>query len=300
MSFRALTFMFACAVCVSPAQAQKKDPPALYGLSHIRNDSTAKATIYYRWGSAAWKQIVIEQGKTMSFPFAYDGTSKTSPDLIIRFDADTDGVKIVEYKLSRGQSPDDNSLQFGHIFAIRQVKGTDTRFIEATSKNNAVATLLDANSTKPTVGTAPPVTTNPPPKGKPPLNPPNEPPALFGLAHIGNESTAKATIYYRWGTGAWRKVVVEKGAKMSFPYQYNGTSKTSPDLTIRLDADTDGVKFVEYKLSRGQSPDDNSLKFGHLFTLKQLKGTDTRFLEATTKGATATMTDAKSTKPPVQ
>lgn len=31
-----------------------------------------------------------------------------------------------------------------------------------------------------------------------------QPPALFALTHIHNESAAKATIYYRWGNnGAW-------------------------------------------------------------------------------------------------
>lgn len=128
-----------------------------------------------------------------------------------------------------------------------------------------------------------------------------QPPSLFALTHISNESAARATIYYRWGTtGAWRKFVIEKGQRGYLNYAYDNASKTSPDLYIRLDVDTDGVKFVEHVLSRGQSPDDNSINYGHHFRIKQLQGTDTRFIEVIKPSdARVRITDARSSKPNV-
>ncbi len=127
-----------------------------------------------------------------------------------------------------------------------------------------------------------------------------QPPALYGLSHIKNESAAKATTYYKWGNGPWRKIVIEQGKSIAFAYPYDNASKSSPDLYIRIDVDTDGVKYVEHVVSRGQSPDDNSAKYGHRFMIKQLKGTDTRYIEAVTNGAKVKVTDAKSTKPEVK
>lgn len=128
-----------------------------------------------------------------------------------------------------------------------------------------------------------------------------QPPSLYGVAHVGNESNAGCTVYYKWGKdGAWQKHVVEVGKKAYFAWPYDGNSKASPDLYVRIDVDTDGVKFVEHILSRGQSPDADSAKHGHHFAVKQLKGTDTRYIQAVTPGAKAAVTDAKSTKPVVK
>jgi hypothetical protein len=133
-----------------PQVGTAQEPPALYGLSHIRNESAAKATIYYKWGNSPWKKVVIEQGKSMAFAYPYDGVSKISPDLYIRIDVDTDGVKYVEHVISRGQSPDDNSAKYGHTFAVKQLKGTDTRYITAVT-SGAKVKVTDANSTRPEV-----------------------------------------------------------------------------------------------------------------------------------------------------
>lgn len=128
-----------------------------------------------------------------------------------------------------------------------------------------------------------------------------EPPALYGLTHIKNDSTAKATTYYKWGNGAWKKVVIEKGQMMAFAWAYDGTSKRSPDLHIRIDVDTDnGARYVEHIVSRSQSPDDNSAKYGHQFAIKQTQGTNNRYIEAITAGANVRVTDANSSKPVVK
>jgi hypothetical protein len=128
-----------------------------------------------------------------------------------------------------------------------------------------------------------------------------QPPNLYGVAHIGNESAAKATVYFKWGTnGTWKKHVIEKGKKVAFAWKYDGTSKSSPTLYVRIDVDTDGVRFVEHTLSRGQSPDNNAGKYGHHFAVKQLAGTDTRYIEAVTPRAEVKVTDAKTTAPKVK
>lgn len=128
-----------------------------------------------------------------------------------------------------------------------------------------------------------------------------QPPNTHGVSFITNDSAAKCTVYYKWGqNGPWKKYVVEKGKTAYFSWAYDGTNKSSPDLFVRIDIDTDGVKFVEHTLSRGQSPDADSPKFGHHFTVKQLKGTDTRYIEAVTGGAKVKVTDLNSSKPDVK
>ena len=127
-----------------------------------------------------------------------------------------------------------------------------------------------------------------------------QPPALYGVSWISNSSNAKCTVYYKWGKdGPWKKYVVEKGRTAYFSWAYDGNNKVSPDLYVRIDVDTDGVKFVEHILTRGQSPDNDSSKYGHHFMVKQIQGTDTRYLEAVTKGARVTVTDTRSTRPAV-
>lgn len=102
-------------------------------------------------GSSSWGKFVIDKGKRGYLNYAYDNAAKTSPDLYIRLDVDTDGVKIVEHVLSRGQSPDDNSVNHGHHFRIKQLAGTDTRFIEVIKPTNAKIRVTDARSSVPSV-----------------------------------------------------------------------------------------------------------------------------------------------------
>ena len=125
-------------------------PPALFGVSHIKNESTATATLYYKWGknSQTWKKYVLERGKAVYFPWKYDGPSNVSPDLVIRMDVDTDGVRFVEHILTRGASPDDNSPNYGHHFVVKQVSGTDTRYIDAVKPAGAKVTITDKNSSR--------------------------------------------------------------------------------------------------------------------------------------------------------
>lgn len=124
-----------------------------------------------------------------------------------------------------------------------------------------------------------------------------QPPSLFGVAHIGNKSTALATVYYKWGSGPWKKTVVNQGEKKYFAWRYNGTSRVSPTLTVRIDVDTDGSKWVEHQLTRGASPDDSDGSFGHHYMITQVTGTDTRYIAAETNGARVTITDFNSSKP---
>lgn len=126
-----------------------------------------------------------------------------------------------------------------------------------------------------------------------------QPPALYGVTHIKNESVAVATTYYKWGSGPWKKVVIAKGGSTAFAYAYDGDKKVSPTLTVRIDTDTDGVKYVEHTLTRGASPDDNDGRYGHKFVIKQLAGTDTRYIDTVTAGAVVRVTDARSTRPKV-
>ena len=128
-----------------------------------------------------------------------------------------------------------------------------------------------------------------------------QPPTTHGVAFLNNESSARCTVYYKWGqNGVWKKHVIEKGKGAYFSWAYDGQRKSSPELYVRIDIDTNGVKFVEHTLSRGQSPDADSPKYGHHFTVKQLKGTDTRYIEKVTKDARVTVTDINSTRPAVK
>lgn len=124
-----------------------------------------------------------------------------------------------------------------------------------------------------------------------------QPPATHALIHIANTSNARATVYYRWGDGSWRILVIEKGRRAYFNYPYVGNSQSSPNFYVRLDIDTNGVKIVEHMLTRGASPDDNSSRYGHHYVIKQLEGTDTRYIQAVTGGARVTVTDKNSSKP---
>jgi hypothetical protein len=126
-------------------------PPLTHALIHIENTSTAKATVYYKWGSGAWKKTVIEKGTKHYFNYRYDGTSQKSPDFHVIIDVDTDGVKYVEHILTRGASPDDNSNRYGHHYAIKQIVGTDTRYIDAVSNNKATVRVVDKNAKAPKV-----------------------------------------------------------------------------------------------------------------------------------------------------
>jgi hypothetical protein len=126
-----------------------------------------------------------------------------------------------------------------------------------------------------------------------------QPPLTHALVHLSNRSNARATVYFKWGNGNWKRRVIEIGETHYFNYRYDGQSRRSPDLFIRIDVDTNGVKFVEHVLSRGASPDDNSPRYGHHFTIKQLTGTDTRYIDAVTRGATVRVTDNNSSRPNV-
>jgi len=129
-----------------------------------------------------------------------------------------------------------------------------------------------------------------------------QPPNLYGVSWVTNDSNARCTVYYKWGKdGPWKKHIIEKGRMAGFSWAYDGDKKSSPDLYVRIDVETDSdTKWVEQILTRGQAPDKESTKYGHHFTVKQLKGTNTRFIEATTKGAKVTVTDTRSSAPVVK
>lgn len=127
----------------------------------------------------------------------------------------------------------------------------------------------------------------------------SQPPLTHALVHLTNRSNVRATVYFKWGNGRWKKAVIGIGESHYFNYRYDGQSQRSPDFFVRIDVDTNGVKYVEHVLSRGASPDDNSSRYGHHFTIKQLTGTDTRYIQAVTRGATVRVTDRNSSRPDV-
>ena len=124
-----------------------------------------------------------------------------------------------------------------------------------------------------------------------------QPPLTHALVHLTNRSNARATVYFKWGNGRWRRAIIGIGESHYFNYPYDGRSQHSPDFFVRIDTDTNGVKFVEHVLSRGASPDDSSSRYGHHFTIRQLGQTDTRYIEAVTRGATVRVTDKNSSRP---
>jgi len=126
-----------------------------------------------------------------------------------------------------------------------------------------------------------------------------QPPKTHALIHITNRSNARATVYFKWGNGSWRRAVIEIGQSHYFSRRYDGQSKSSPDFYVRLDVDTQGVRFMEHILSRGQSPDESSDRYGHHFTIRQLAGTDTRYIQAVESTAWVKVTDTNSSKPNV-
>ena len=124
-------------------------------------------------------------------------------------------------------------------------------------------------------------------------------PLTHALIHIANNSDAPATVYFKWGNGPWKRRVIERGRAAYFNHRYDGRSQRSPNFFVRIDVDTNGVKFVEHILSRGASPDDNSTSYGHHYSIKQLPGTDTRYIAAVTRGASVQITDKNSSRPNV-
>jgi len=125
-------------------------------------------------------------------------------------------------------------------------------------------------------------------------------PLTHALVHLTNNSSARATVYFRWGNSRWQKRVLARGESHYFNYPYKGTLQSSPDFFVRIDVDTtEKVRIVEHVLSRGASPDNKSPKFGHHFTIKPLAGTDTRYIEAAQPGATVTVTERNSSVPDV-
>jgi hypothetical protein len=149
---RRIVFMYAAlatiwALTVSTAESQ---PPNTHALIHIRNESSARATVYYRWGDRPWQKYVIEQQRGAYFNWRYDGNSQSSPSFIVRLDVDTQGRACVEHVLSRGASPDDNSMNYGHHYVIKQLQGTDTRYIQPVSQK-AAAKVTDKNCSFPAV-----------------------------------------------------------------------------------------------------------------------------------------------------
>jgi hypothetical protein len=149
---RRTVFMYAVlatiwALTVSTVESQ---PPNTHALIHIRNENNARATVYYRWGDQAWRKYVIEQQRGAYFNWRYNGTSQSSPSFIVRLDVDTQGRACMEHVLSRGASPDDNSMNYGHHYLIKQLQGTDTRYIQAVSQK-ATVKVTDKNCSFPAV-----------------------------------------------------------------------------------------------------------------------------------------------------
>lgn len=127
-----------------------------------------------------------------------------------------------------------------------------------------------------------------------------QPPLTHALIHIRNESNAKATLYYRWGDRPWKKYIIERERAAYFNWRYDGTDRRSPAFTVRIDVDADaGAHCVEHVLSRGASPDPDSSRYGHHFVIKQLQGTSTRYIDATTQGARVNVTDKSCSWPNV-
>jgi hypothetical protein len=150
------SFAVAAAFCLmtpGPASAQ---PPMTHALIHIKNESNAPATIYYRWdkdgwNNGKWKRTVIERGRAAYFNWRYDGTDQRSPHFLVRFDVNTTGkTQWMELELSRGAAPDNSDPKYGHHFVIKQYQATETRYIDNVTPK-AVVKVTDKKPTPPRV-----------------------------------------------------------------------------------------------------------------------------------------------------
>jgi hypothetical protein len=123
-------------------------PPNTHAVVHIKNESTAQATIYYNFNKGyKWRKEVLQIGETLNLSYAYDGTAQKSPPCLIKLDVNTQGRHIVEYSLVKGASADPNN--FGTRYTIKQIRGTHTRFLEASSPKARVE-VTDKNGFIPT------------------------------------------------------------------------------------------------------------------------------------------------------
>lgn len=135
------------------AEAQ---PQGRFAVAWIQNNLTGPVTIYYRWvwpnGNVAadWKSTQIQPGRMNYFSWRYNGNVASSPHLYVRFDTDRNaGALYWEYRLARGQSPDNQDGNFGTIYRINYVNNR-REFAELYNGNNlANAELLDRFSSVP-------------------------------------------------------------------------------------------------------------------------------------------------------
>jgi len=131
------------------AQSAVAAPPNTHAVVHIKNQSTAYATIYHNFSDGfKWKKDVIQIGETLTLSYRYEKTSQKSPPCLIKIDINTNGRQIVEYSLVKGASADDDN--FGTRYTLKQIAGTNTRFLEASSPKARV-TVLDKDSFIPTI-----------------------------------------------------------------------------------------------------------------------------------------------------
>lgn len=149
-------FTVAClAMLLASQYANAQQPQGRFGVAWIHNNLSGQVTVYYKWvwpnGQVAsdWQKTVIQPGRNNYFSWRYDGPNASSPNLYIRFDSDRNqGAVYWEYKLGRGQSPDNKDARYGAHYNIHYILPRK-EFAELINGQNGNSQLTDRFSRAP-------------------------------------------------------------------------------------------------------------------------------------------------------
>jgi hypothetical protein len=95
-----------------------------------------------------------------------------------------------------------------------------------------------------------------PPLTQPDGIPPCKPPTPYGLVCLVNRTDWAINYSYKWGDGDWQSTKVNAHGNRSHWWNYAPGSHSSPNFTVRFDADfTSSTDYKKYYLTRYQASD---------------------------------------------
>lgn len=91
-----------------------------YAVLCVTNNTDARITYSYRWGSGSWKSSTLDSGDTDRHWWVFESGSTLAPMFKIQFDADTTSDNLTyRYDLDRYQAPT-KSCGWGKNYAFER------------------------------------------------------------------------------------------------------------------------------------------------------------------------------------